>query len=68
MENPIDDVGGDEDDELKLVDLEVEEDPGGFDMEDMIPRCSKCGCTDDQPCDPPCFWAYPDLCSRCVKQ
>ena len=27
--------------------------------------CRVCGCTDDDACDPPCFWVKPDLCSTC---
>lgn len=27
-------------------------------------RCRVCGCTLYEPCDPPCSWAEPDLCSN----
>ncbi len=27
--------------------------------------CRECGCTDLNPCEGPCFWVEPDLCSRC---
>jgi hypothetical protein len=28
--------------------------------------CSECGCTELDPCDPPCWWTAPDLCSACA--
>ena len=27
--------------------------------------CRECGCSDDKPCEGGCYWAEPDLCSRC---
>ena len=28
--------------------------------------CRVCGCSWFDPCDPPCSWVEPDLCSACV--
>ncbi len=28
-------------------------------------RCRVCGCTEREPCCPPCSWAQADLCSNC---
>jgi hypothetical protein len=28
-------------------------------------RCRVCGCTEIDPCDPPCGWAEEDLCTTC---
>jgi predicted Fe-S protein YdhL (DUF1289 family) len=28
-------------------------------------RCRVCGCTEIEPCDPPCSWVEVDLCSGC---
>ena len=30
--------------------------------------CRKCGCSWFQPCDPPCSWVEPDLCSSCYPE
>lgn len=29
-------------------------------------ECRVCGCTQNDPCEPPCGWAEDDLCSACV--
>lgn len=29
-------------------------------------RCTRCGCTADEPCVGSCAWALPDLCSACL--
>jgi hypothetical protein len=29
-------------------------------------RCRVCGCTEREPCNPPCSWALPGLCSVCA--
>jgi hypothetical protein len=29
------------------------------------PKCQVCGCTETEPCNPPCGWAQPDLCTCC---
>lgn len=43
-------------DEGELVDAEIE-------------ACVKCGCTEFEPCEPPCGWAshYPPLCTACAE-
>lgn len=28
-------------------------------------RCRVCGCTEREPCNPPCSWKESDLCSSC---
>jgi hypothetical protein len=28
-------------------------------------KCAVCHCTELQPCNPPCRWAQPNLCSTC---
>lgn len=28
--------------------------------------CRGCGCTETDPCDPPCHWVQPELCSACA--
>ncbi|MBL4800738.1 MAG: hypothetical protein JKY45_02520 [Emcibacter sp.] len=33
------------------------------DLDDMA--CRICGCTHFTPCDPPCAWAEPGLCTAC---
>ena len=30
-----------------------------------IHTCRVCGCTDLKPCDPPCSWETPALCTTC---
>lgn len=30
-----------------------------------IRTCTKCGCTQDRACHPPCWWVADDLCSSC---
>lgn len=30
------------------------------------PKCKICGCTDDHACKGGCYWAAPNLCSKCV--
>ena len=30
-------------------------------------RCRVCGCTDYEPCNPPCYWNEIDLCSECAS-
>ena len=36
-------------------------------QEDSPPRCRVCGCTWEEPCDPPCSWVgNEDICSGCV--
>jgi hypothetical protein len=34
-----------------------------------VQRCRVCGCTDDDACQPPCWWVEPDLCSDplCIR-
>jgi hypothetical protein len=27
--------------------------------------CRECGCSEADPCEPPCWWAAPELCSAC---
>jgi hypothetical protein len=36
---------------------------------DGFTHCRVCGCTDREPCYPPCFWAggEADLCSTCAQ-
>ncbi len=34
----------------------------------MSATCRGCGCTDERACDPPCWWAEPDLCSACATK
>jgi hypothetical protein len=34
----------------------------------MTQTCRRCGCDDTHPCDPPCAWVAPDLCSRCCPE
>jgi hypothetical protein len=29
-------------------------------------RCRSCGCTHTSPCEPPCSWSEPGLCSACA--
>lgn len=29
-------------------------------------RCRVCKCTWEEPCNPPCSWTFPDLCSTCA--
>ncbi len=29
-------------------------------------KCRVCKCTEDHPCDPPCAWAAPELCTTCA--
>jgi len=29
-------------------------------------KCRVCRCTQLEPCNPPCCWAEPDLCSTCA--
>lgn len=29
--------------------------------------CRGCGCTSSQACEGGCVWAFPDLCSACVR-
>lgn len=29
-------------------------------------RCRVCGCTEREPCNPPCAWHFPDLCTTCA--
>jgi predicted Fe-S protein YdhL (DUF1289 family) len=36
-----------------------------FDRDGWL-RCRVCGCTDREPCVPPCSWVDGDLCSRCL--
>lgn len=31
-------------------------------------ECEVCGCTNESPCDPPCFWVELDMCSNCVGE
>lgn len=33
-----------------------------------VRSCARCHCTDDWACDGGCWWAAPDLCSRCVQE
>ncbi len=28
-------------------------------------RCRVCGCSEREPCNPPCSWAEAELCSEC---
>lgn len=37
-----------------------------FDLDSS--RCRVCGCTENHPCDPPCSWVEPDLCSECAGE
>jgi predicted Fe-S protein YdhL (DUF1289 family) len=30
-------------------------------------RCRVCGCTEREPCHPPCYWAEDDLCDGCQR-
>lgn len=30
-------------------------------------RCRVCGCTEVEPCEPPCSWVEADLCSGCQE-
>jgi hypothetical protein len=30
-------------------------------------KCRVCGCTDRNPCNPPCNWVEEDLCSTCLE-
>lgn len=30
-------------------------------------KCRVCSCTEYEPCNPPCSWAEPDLCSSCEE-
>ena len=39
---------------------EVKRDRDGF------IRCRVCGCTEREPCNPPCAWHFPDLCDSCA--
>jgi len=36
------------------------------DRERGEPMCLNCGCTQSHACEGGCFWASPNLCSRCV--
>lgn len=31
-------------------------------------RCRICGCSERNPCDEPCAWAEPGLCTNCVDE
>ena len=30
------------------------------------PRCRVCGCSEREPCEPPCGWDQPGLCTGCA--
>ena len=34
---------------------------------DALVRCRVCGCTERQPCEPPCGWFDGDLCTGCAE-
>jgi hypothetical protein len=34
---------------------------------DGLLRCYVCGCSDREPCNPPCGWQYDDICSTCAN-
>ena len=34
----------------------------------LLPACTGCGCTDDEACDPPCYWTSPTTCSTCSPE
>src|ERR1700726_2668963 len=36
-----------------------------FDKDGLI-RCRVCGCTEREPCNPPCAWFEADLCTGCA--
>jgi hypothetical protein len=34
---------------------------------DGLVRCRVCGCTEREPCNPPCGWLEVDLCTSCAS-
>lgn len=69
--SPFDDDFGDldlEDDEDLEEDADDDDDDGLDEAPDAYdgPRCVKCGCSEDNPCEGGCIWASPFLCSRCA--
>ena len=36
-------------------------------LEPRLGVCHRCGCTDLDPCEPPCHWVEAHLCSACIE-
>jgi hypothetical protein len=47
-----------------LSDIEAEQRGIKVDKDGLV-RCRVCGCTEREPCNPPCLWVEVDLCSGC---
>jgi hypothetical protein len=47
---------------------DVEADARGIKVDrDGLVRCRVCGCTERNPCEPPCAWQEVDLCTFCAE-